>query len=151
MTPTVEDAQDDIEEANASLGAALSTSSLPYEIETLLLEVQHELLDLAEAIGGRGPVPSDDRLRRALDRYGGPGVPTAEFSVLGGANLAAGLLKLARVVTRRAARTVSSLAGPPEHAEGYLRHLMRVLLVVAFHAEELERELVPWGSCVDLG
>lgn len=151
MTTTVEDAQDDVEEANAALGAALSTSSLPQEIEQLLLEVQHDLLRLAAAIGGAGVVPSDERLLAAMERYGGQEVPVGELSVLGGVNLAAGLLKLTRAVTRRAARSVSALPDPPDGAEGYLLELMRVLLVVAFRAEEQDLALVPWGSCFDLG
>jgi cob(I)alamin adenosyltransferase len=150
-TVTADDARDDLEEANAALGAALSMTSLPAELQSLLTGVQHDLLGLTEAVTSGRAGPPDDRLEAALDRYGNPGSLAAEipaaFSVLGGFNQGAGLLKSARMITRRAARTVSSLAEPPADALVYLRKLADLLLVAAFRAEQWEAALTPWGLC----
>jgi len=124
-----------MEEANAAIGAAVSTGSLPAELETLLAEIQYELLDLTEG----NPV-TPDRLRRALRELGPVDVPRG-FAVLGGVSDAAGLLKLARAITRRVAR---------EQGREYLGLLADVLLVVAWRAEEHAEVQVPLGLCLDV-
>jgi cob(I)alamin adenosyltransferase len=134
-------AHDAVDEANAAIGAAISTCSLPTEYESLLTEIQYELLDLAEALDRGAPVPELDRLHRALRQYRVDTLPRG-FAVLGGVSDAAGLLKLARAVTRRAARMVS--AG----SAAYLELLAELLLAVAFHAEDQERRQVPYGLCI---
>jgi cob(I)alamin adenosyltransferase len=134
-------AHDAVEEANAAIGAAISTCSLATEFESLLTEIQYELLDLADALDRGEPVPEPDRLHAALRQYRVDTLPRG-FAVIGGGSDAAGLLKLARAVTRRAARVVS--AG----GAAYLELLAELLLAVAFHAEERERWQVPLGGCI---
>jgi cob(I)alamin adenosyltransferase len=128
--PVVSD-RDMVGEANAAIGAAVSTGALDAKFRTLLSVVQYDLLDLA---GGR--TPSADRLRLALHRHEAE-LPRG-FEVLGGQSPAAGLLKLAAAVTRRAARSTGS---------EYLKVLPGVLLAVAFHTEEVERARIPYGVC----
>ncbi|GAB2964862.1 ATP:cob(I)alamin adenosyltransferase [Amycolatopsis acidiphila] len=128
-----------VEEANAAIGAAVSTTSLPAGLEDLLTEVQHDLLDLADGLR----VPPPDRLRRALRDLGPADFPRG-FAVLGGFSDGAGLLKLARAITRRACRAAE---GEPAR---YLELLAEVLLVAAWRAEEHEREQIPLGSCFDV-
>lgn len=139
------DSRDAVEEANAAIGAALSTSSLPHDLSALLDEVQHDLLDLAEALNGNHATPSPDRLRRALREHAVSALPHG-FAVLAGFSSAAALLKLARTVVRRAARAVAAT-----DAREYLDLLAEVLLAVAFRAEEHERSQVPLGCGVDSG
>ncbi|MGH3756729.1 hypothetical protein [Actinophytocola sp.] len=124
-------ARDAVDEANAAIGAAISTGSLHREFRSLLSEIQYELLDHAD-----GGAPSTDRLRFALRRHGVE--PPHGFPVLGGYSAAAGLLKLAAAISRRAARQTSS---------EYLRVLPDVLLVIAFHTEQEESARVPFGIC----
>jgi cob(I)alamin adenosyltransferase len=130
---------DAVAEANAAIGAAVSTTSLPAGLEDLLGEVQLELLDLAD--GSRVPPP--DRLRRALRDLGPADVPRG-FAVLGGFSAAAGLLKLATAITRRAARAAGG------ETAVYLGLLAELLLVVALRAEEHERDQIPLGGCFDV-
>lgn len=130
---------DVVEEANAAIGAAVSTTSLPAHLEDLLGEVQRELLGVADG----GPVPPPERLRRALAGLGPADVPR-EFAVLGGVSDAAGLLKLARAITRRASRAAAG------ELAGYLDLVARLLLVVALRAEEHERAQIPFGGCFDV-
>lgn len=139
-------ARDVLEEANAAIGAAISTGSLSLDARSLLTEIQYELLDLTDAVGTDAPGPGSDRLRRALRRYRVEAPPRG-LAVLGGASDAAGLLKLARAVTRRASRTVTALpgAGGP-----YLELLSEVLLAIAFHTEEEAAQdltRIAFGAC----
>jgi cob(I)alamin adenosyltransferase len=139
-------ARDVLEEANAAIGAAISTGSLHLDVRSLLTEIQYDLLDLAEAVGTDAPGPGPDRLRRALRRFR-VDAPPRGLAVLGGVSDAAGLLKLARAVTRRASRTVTALpgAGGP-----YLELLAELLLAIALRAEEeAEQDLtrIARGAC----
>jgi cob(I)alamin adenosyltransferase len=139
-------ARDALEEANAAIGAAISTGSLPLDLRSLLTKIQYELLDLTEAVGTDAPGPGPDRLRRALRHYR-VDTPPRGLAVLGGVSDAAGLLKLARAVTRRASRTVTVLpgAGGP-----YLELLAELLLAIALRAEdEAEQDFrrIALGAC----
>jgi cob(I)alamin adenosyltransferase len=127
-----------VEEANAAIGAAISASSLPTEIESVLFEIQHELLDLAETIDSGQSAPEPDRLRRAWERFRVDGIPRG-YAVFGGTSDAAGLLKLARTITRRARRETASTTGAT-----YLDLLCDLLLAIAFQVEE--RELAQFSS-----
>jgi cob(I)alamin adenosyltransferase len=139
-------ARDAVEEANAAIGAAISTCSLSTDVKSLLTEIQYELMDLTEAVSRGEPGPEPDRLHRALQHYG-VDAPPRGFAVLGGVSNAAGLLKLARAVTRRASRAVTAL---PEGGGPYMELLAELLLAVAFHGEEAEEQelaQVPFGVC----
>ncbi|MEW2506820.1 hypothetical protein AB0878_40845 [Amycolatopsis sp. NPDC047767] len=135
-------ARDAVEEANAAIGAAVSTCTLPADDEAVLLDVQYELLELADALAAGTPVPELPRLWRAARDLGPVAVPRG-FEVLGGLSAAAGLLKLARAVSRRAAREA------PADAVPVLDRLGDVLLALAFRAEERERSLGYVGWCAD--
>ncbi|MFI5606441.1 hypothetical protein [Amycolatopsis sp. NPDC051903] len=135
-------ASEAVEEANAAIGAAVSTCSLPSGDEAVLLEVQYELIELADALAAGVPVPELPRLWRAARDHGAVVVPRG-FAVLGGLSAAAGLLKLARAVLRRAAREA------PDDAVAVLDRASAVLLAFAFRAEERERSLGYVGSCAD--
>lgn len=136
--------RDAVEEANAAIGAAISTLSLPGDLENLLHDVQHELLDLTDALDGGGSAPTPDRLRLVLAGQDTPVRPRG-FEVLGGLSHGASLLKLARTVVRRAAHAV-----PPGPVQEYLDLVAEVLLAAAFRAEEYERVEVPLGLCPDV-
>ncbi|MGW4489695.1 hypothetical protein ACWEOE_38405 [Amycolatopsis sp. NPDC004368] len=84
-----------VEEVNATIGAALSTCTLPAADEAVLLDLQHELLELTDALAAGAAVPELPRLWRAA-RELGPVVVPRGFEVLGGPSAAAGLLNLAR-------------------------------------------------------
>jgi cob(I)alamin adenosyltransferase len=154
----------DVEEANAAIGAAIATGSMPHEFDVLLRDVQNDLLDVAADLS----VPRSgeernvvrvgsfyvDRLEGACDRYSA-GEPTRGFAMFGGLNDAAGLLCLARTVARRAERSVWSLVSEDPHATGavpavYLNRVADLLLVVALQVESAERRNVPLGACSGL-
>jgi cob(I)alamin adenosyltransferase len=135
-------ARDAVEEANAAIGAAVSTCSLPSADEGVLLEVQYELIELADALAAGTPVPELPRLWRAARDHGGVVIPRG-FAVLGGFSAAAGLLKLARAMLCRAARDA------PDDVAAVLGRAGDVVLAFAFRAEERERSLGYVGSCAD--
>lgn len=132
-----------VEEANAAIGAAISTCSLSTDVESLLTDIQHDLLDLTEAVERGGPGPRTDRVEGALARYR-VAPPPRGFAVLGGLSDGAGLLKLARTVTRRAARTVRTWGDAT-----YLDLLAELLLALAVREEEAERGRIPFGLCIE--
>lgn len=132
-----------IDETNAAIGAAIATCSMPTQFETLLTELQHELLELTETIEHDRPAPSADRLQQALQQH--PiDTSTRSCTILGGASDAAGLLKLARIISRRARRLATPLN---TDAGRYLELLAKVLLAVALHTEEQEHARYDIGSC----
>ncbi|WP_326835579.1 hypothetical protein VSH64_11725 [Amycolatopsis rhabdoformis] len=135
-------ASEAVEEANAAIGAAVSTCTLPAADEAMLLDVQYELLELQDALAAGVAVPELPRLWRAARELGPVAVPRG-FEVLGGLSAAAGLLKLARAMSRRAAREA------PADAAVVLGRLGDVLVAIAFRAEERERSLGFVGSCAD--
>ncbi|KMS91093.1 hypothetical protein [Prauserella rugosa] len=141
--------RDAIDEANAAIGAAVSTLGLPRRLDTVLGEVQRELLDLAEAVdAGRTPArPSAvNRLLAEYSSFEAPSeTPTAWDAVSAGYSPAAGLLKLARMVTLRASRSVTG------DAAVWLSRLAEALLGAAVHVERRERDLVPFGFCPNAG
>lgn len=137
-------ARDVVDEANAAIGAALSTLGVPTDLEHVLGEIQQDLLDLADTLDKNEKPPTRERLNRIRDTHGTPVLPRG-FAVLGGFSQAAGLLKLAGAIARRAAHTLQ--AGP---AREYLDLLGDVLPALAFHIEEHERAQVPFGMCTNV-
>ena len=156
-----EGAAGDVEEANATVGAALCSGTVPDRYVLLLRDVQSDLLALAADLSALGSDGSDraidaaavQRVLAAVDEHRSEPVP-ADFAVLGGSTSAVGLLRLARMTVRRAARSVRRLvhggAVPDVSCAGaYLDALAELLLVVAFESELLERQQLPVGWCGD--
>lgn len=148
----------DVEEANATLGAAISTDSMDREFDMLLDGVQRDLLDLAADLADPGAARVDqarvDRLEAALQRYAYLDPPPPESHVLAGHSDAAGLLRLARAVTRRAERTVRALAAAePQRSSplpmAYLDGLAGLLLVLAVRVEREDLRNMATGTCND--
>jgi cob(I)alamin adenosyltransferase len=151
----------EVEEANATVGAALCSGTVPDRFVLLLRDVQSDLLALAADLSALGSDGSDraidatavQRVLAAVDEHRSEPVPT-DFAVLGGSTSAVGLLRLARMTVRRAARSVRRLehggATPGRSfADAYLDALAELLLVLAFESELLERQQLPVGWCGD--
>jgi cob(I)alamin adenosyltransferase len=149
LEATRETAVGEVEEANAAIGAALCGATLPEQFVPLLQDVQNDLIDLADDLSTRrSPVIDDAAVRQvllALDRHRSGPVP-AEFAVLGGSTRGVGLLRLARMTVRRAARTVRrlALAGRPA---AYLDALAELLLVLAYESELVEARQFAVACC----
>jgi cob(I)alamin adenosyltransferase len=150
----------EVEEANATVGAALCSGTVPDRFVPLLRDVQSDLLALAADLSapgsdGRGHVIDAAAVRQvlaAVDEHRTEPVP-ADFAVLGGSTSGVGLLRLARMTLRRAARSVRRLGRDGTAADGsdcagaYLDALAELLLVLAFQSELLERQQLPVGWC----
>jgi cob(I)alamin adenosyltransferase len=129
-------AMGDVDELNAIVGLMLC-ETLPDDVRSLLVGVQHDLFDL----GGELCVPGGaflkasqpQRLEDAIDRYNGELEPLKEF-ILPGGTRAAALTHHARTVCRRAERAVVTLAhdeAVSEVARQYLNRLSDLLFVLA--------------------
>src|SRR5580704_16768325 len=105
----------DTDEANCSIGVAITMGQLPAAIETLLLRVQNELFDvgadLCNPVAEQPEYPPlrveqayIDRLERACDEFNAS-LPVLRSFVLPGGTPAAALLHVARTVVRRAERS----------------------------------------------
>jgi cob(I)alamin adenosyltransferase len=156
-----EGAVGEVEEANATVGAAVCSGTVPDRFVLLLRDVQSDLLALAADLSAIGSDGSDlaidaaavQRVLTAVDEHRSEPVPT-DFAVLGGSTSGVGLLRLARMTVRRAARSVRRLenggAGSGLRCVGaYLDALAELLLVLAFESELLERQQLPVGWCGD--
>ena len=156
-----EGAVGEVEEANATVGAALCSGTVPGRFVLLLRDVQSDLLALAADLSALGPDGPDrtidaatvQRILAAADEHRSEPVP-GDFAVLGGSTSAVGLLRLARMTVRRAARSLRRLehggAAPGLSCAGaYLDALAELLLVLAFESELLERQQFPVGWCGD--
>jgi cob(I)alamin adenosyltransferase len=155
-----EGAVGEVEEANATVGAALCSGTVPGRFVLLLRDVQSDLLALAADLSALGPDGPDrtidaatvQRILAAADEHRSEPVP-GDFAVLGGSTSGVGLLRLARMTVRRAARSVRRLvhgSAPGLGCAGaYLDALAELLLVLAFESELLERQQLPVGWCGD--
>src|SRR3954469_5471152 len=136
----------DVDEANSVLGVALALGSPPSEVAELLRSVQNDLFDVGADLST--PVTEQpahpplritagytERLEAACDAHNEALAPLASF-ILPGGTPAAALLHQARVVARRAERSVWALlqADPdrtnPETAR-YLNRLSDLLFILA--------------------
>ncbi len=126
-----------VDEANSAIGVVLAESSVPPDIRSILVEVQHDLFEL----GGELCIPghsaiSDEfirRLERELDALN-ENLPTLKEFILPGGGRAAAACHLTRTIVRRAERTTITLADDePVRAEAikYLNRLSDLLFVVA--------------------
>jgi cob(I)alamin adenosyltransferase len=140
LQATRETAVGEVEEANAAIGAALCGTTVPEQFVALLRDLQNDLIDLADDLSTRRSPAIDDaavrQVRLALDQHRSGPVP-AEFAVLGGSTRGIGLLRLARMTVRRAARSVRRLE-PAGRPAAYLDALAELLLVLAFESELVE-------------
>jgi cob(I)alamin adenosyltransferase len=125
-----------VDELNSSIGL-LRSRELPDELDTLLLQIQHELFDLGAelSVPGRNAIDEDcvKRLEQALDRYNTDLPKLPEFILPAGGD-ATGHCHMARTICRRAERTVYTAAKMQEinpQANAYLNRLSDLLFVVA--------------------
>jgi cob(I)alamin adenosyltransferase len=126
-----------VDEANSAIGLVLSAGSLPADVRSCLIEVQHDLFELGGelCIPGHAAIQDSfvDRLESELDRLNADLPPLKEF-ILPGGGQAAAACHLARTIVRRAERRVSSLKKAEEvRAESlrYLNRLSDLLFVIA--------------------
>lgn len=104
-------AMGDVDELNASIGIVL-TASIPIELQTILIQVQHDLFN----IGGEICLPnyailteaSVEYLETSIDTLNAELSPLKEF-ILPGGTIGAAYCHLARTVCRRAERTLIAL------------------------------------------
>ncbi|MFD2079528.1 cob(I)alamin adenosyltransferase [Actinopolymorpha cephalotaxi] len=137
----------DVDEANASIGAALALGDLAGDVAAVLVEVQNDLFDLGADLGNPvdpGAAPGAalritpeyvERLEAHCDAFNERVEPLRSF-VLPGGTPGAALLHTARTVTRRAERT--AWAAWEEHADTmnadtikYLNRLSDLLFILA--------------------
>ena len=125
-----------VDELNSAIGVLIAEVD-SNTIESVLLDVQHDLFDL----GGELCMPEMaligdphiDRLERELDRLNAELPPLKDF-ILPGGSRAAAQAHLARTICRRAERRVIALArheAVNEPAIRYLNRLSDLLFVVA--------------------
>src|SRR4051812_22500101 len=136
----------DVDEANSVLGVALALGSVAGEIAELLRSVQNDLFDVGADLST--PITPDpkhpplritaaytERLEQACDEHNAA-LPALTSFILPGGTPAAALLHQARVVVRRAERSVWALlsADPdgtnPETAR-YLNRLSDLLFILS--------------------
>ncbi|WP_017570767.1 cob(I)yrinic acid a,c-diamide adenosyltransferase [Nocardiopsis halotolerans] len=138
----------DTEEANAAIGVALAMGDLPDDVRALLVRVQNELFDLGADLST--PIVPDPeypplrvlpeyvtRLEEACDTYNAD-LPTLRSFILPGGSPTVALVHTARIVVRRAERSV--WAAIEEHGETvnpltaqYLNRLSDLLFILGRH------------------
>jgi cob(I)alamin adenosyltransferase len=139
----------DVDEANASIGAAIALGHLDDDVVAVLTTIQNDMFDVGADFCT--PVVADpqfpplrieqsyvDRLEAWCDRYN-EDLPNLRSFILNGGTAGAALLHMARTVTRRAER--SAWAAFAEHGETmnvvairYLNRLSDLLFILARHA-----------------
>ena len=144
----------DVDEANCTIGVALVLGSPPLPIATVLRQVQNDLFDVGadlctpivansgQAGGGQDTAPRlriDDsyivRLEGWCDEFN-TDLPTLDSFILPGGSPAAALLHTARVVTRRAERSIWALLSADEARTNpltarYLNRLSDLLFILS--------------------
>ena len=127
----------DTDEANSAIGMVLAVRDIPDEVRRCLVEVQHKLFDLGGELampGYRAIEQSHiDWLEQQLDGFNDHLPPLKEF-ILPGGGPAAAACHLARTITRRAERSVWTLAKRdtiPAEITMYLNRLSDLLFVIA--------------------
>ena len=136
----------DVDEANSVLGVALALGSPPPELTELVRSVQNDLFDVGADLST--PITPDpqypplrvtavytERLEAACDAYNAQ-LPTLSSFILPGGTPLAALLHQARVVVRRAERSVwALLEADAEHTNAetarYLNRLSDLLFILA--------------------
>jgi cob(I)alamin adenosyltransferase len=129
-------AMGDVDELNSNIGLLL-TETLPDAVRDALVGVQHDLFDL----GGELSLPGHTlvteahlaRIDNLIEQFNNDLPPLREF-ILPGGSRAAALAHVARVVCRRAERTLVALrhnADPQPLPSRYLNRLSDLLFVLA--------------------
>ena len=147
----------DTDEANCSIGVAVTMGQLPADITALLIRIQNELFDVgADLCNPVSPDPAYPplridasyitRLEQACDEFN-DGLPVLRSFVLPGGSPAAALLHVARTVVRRAER--STWAALEVHgdtmnplAATYLNRLSDLLFILARRVNEPDGDLL---------
>ncbi len=126
-----------VDEANAAIGLILAAKSLPDEVRSCLIEVQHDLFELGGelCIPGHAAVEQNfiNRLEKNLDKFNGD-LPMLKEFILPGGGPASAACHLARTVVRRAERrvmTLSNVESIRQEASKYLNRLSDLLFVIA--------------------
>jgi cob(I)alamin adenosyltransferase len=139
-----------VDEANSAIGVVLSHESVPPDMRSNLIDVQHDLFDL----GGELCIPGNriisdahiERLEQILDRFNQDLPPLREF-ILPGGGPAAAACHLARAICRRAERRCWSLARVETVAPEVTRYLNRLSDLLFVLARVLARQQ-PSGEVV---
>ena len=125
-----------VDELNSTLGVLLA-ETLPGEIASCLVDVQHDLFDLGGelSIPGYAAVTPEHvaRLEERVERFNADLAPLKEF-VLPGGTRAAALAHVSRTVCRRAERALVHLGhveAVSDPARRYLNRLSDLLFVLA--------------------
>ncbi len=147
----------DVDEANCSIGVAVTVGSLRDDVTRLLLKIQNELFDvgadLCNPISSQPPYPPlriDESyvtgLEQACDEFNAS-LPVLRSFVLPGGSAGSALLHTARTVVRRAERT--TWAAMAQHGETmsplpaqYLNRLSDLLFILARVANEPDGDLL---------
>jgi cob(I)alamin adenosyltransferase len=146
---------DALDEANAAIGAGISTGELPPAADQVLRSIQRDLADMSRSLGRPGedlsvvlPEEVNERPRAAALLLSQNRRPSG--SLVAGHCLAAGLLRLARAVVIRAARSADALRDEDGRTAmtAYLLSLAALLDLVAQEADEVEERSIPVGTCI---
>ena len=147
----------DVDEANCSIGVAVTMGGLPDNLRELLIRIQNELFDVgADLCNPITPEPAYPPLRvvpayitaleEACDQYN-ESLPTLRSFVLPGGTAGSALLHTARTVVRRAER--STWAALEAHGDSmneltaqYLNRLSDLLFILARCANEPDGDLL---------
>jgi cob(I)alamin adenosyltransferase len=132
-----------VDEANSAIGMILAETSVPEQVRNCLTEVQHDLFEL----GGELCIPGHKAVRDAyierlevdLDAFNEDLPPLKDF-ILPGGGRAAAACHLARTITRRAERRVTTLAHEEEIRPECIRYLNRLSDLLFVVARVLARE-----------
>jgi len=126
-----------VDEANSAIGVILSVPGLPGDVESCLIEIQHDLFDLGGelCIPGTKVIKAEQisQLEQVLDRFNDP-LPALKDFILPGGGAAASHCHLARTIVRRAERSVWTLAENEQvnvEVPKYLNRLSDLLFVLA--------------------
>jgi len=126
-----------VDEANSAIGVVLAGDSIPDDIRSYLIDVQHDLFEL----GGELCIPGHEaiqaefvtRLEQQLDDLNAD-LPALKDFILPGGSSNASACHLARTIVRRAERRVATLAREEivrRECLVYLNRLSDLLFVVA--------------------
>jgi cob(I)alamin adenosyltransferase len=147
----------DVDEANSTIGVAVTTGELADDLKTLLIRIQNELFDVgADLCNPVSPDPAypplriDDsyieRLEHDCDTWN-ESLPTLRSFVLPGGTTGSAMLHVARTVVRRAER--AGWAAAEVHGETmnmlavkYLNRLSDLLFILARVANEPDGDLL---------
>ena len=146
------EAMGDIDELNSILGL-LRANSIPSEISSYLLNIQHRLFDIGAelAIPGNAIISPQavEKLENLIDSYNSE-LPALKEFVLPGGSLSASICHVARTICRRSERTLVRLARKESfNSESlcYINRLSDLLFVFArtLNQKEGDKEVL-WDS-----